>query len=188
VRNARLVTPAIGASTTGADGLKSPIFNGNMTRKRYRHGVSAPTTPISRSFSELTAREFHDIVKLRCDVFVVEQECAYAELDGRDVEAGTEHHWIVDDGSVVGYARTLAEPDGSIRIGRVVTAPVARGRGLAGELMRALLDRFGGGDLVLDAQSHLAGWYGRFGFVATGGEFVEDGIAHVPMRRRGVSG
>lgn len=152
-------------------------------RKRYRRSVSEPTPPISRRFGELTAREFHDVVRLRCDVFVVEQDCPYPELDGRDVEPETTHHWYEHDGAVVCYARTLGEPDGSLRIGRVVTAPAARGQGLAARLMTALVEQFGDVPLVLDAQSHLAGWYEGFGFARSGDEFVEDGIPHIPMRR-----
>ncbi|MEQ9161433.1 MAG: hypothetical protein RLN74_01925, partial [Ilumatobacter fluminis] len=62
------------------------------------------TTVISKPFAALTAREFHDVLRLRIDVFVVEQSCPYPELDGRDVEPGTEHHWITnsaDDRNVV---------------------------------------------------------------------------------------
>lgn len=139
-------------------------------------------TVSSARLDDIDVRVFHDIVRLRCDVFVVEQACIYPELDGRDVEPGTLHHWIADDDSIVAYARSLVDVDAT-RIGRVVTAPAARGRGVAASLIDhlvAMLD----GDLVLDAQSHLAGWYARFGFVVDGDEFVEDGIPHVPMRLR----
>jgi ElaA protein len=89
------------------------------------------------------------------------------------------------------YLRVLLEPGGERRIGRVVTAPAARGHGLAGVLMAAAVaDHGGGGDgggggsvLVLDAQAHLQGWYARFGFAASGPQFLEDAIPHVPMRR-----
>ena len=142
------------------------------------------TTVTSKRFDELTTREFHDLLRLRIDVFVVEQACAYPELDGRDVEDGTEHHWTTGaDGAPSCCARTLDDGD-AIRIGRVVTAPAARGGGLAAALMAHLVDRYDGRPLVLDAQSHLADWYRRFGFEPDGAEFVEDGIPHVPMRRR----
>ena len=141
------------------------------------------TDVISKRFGELTTREFHDLVRLRLDVFVVEQACPYPELDGRDVEPGTLHHWTIgDDGATTCYARTLVDGE-AIRIGRVVTAAEARGRGLAALLLSHLIERFDGRVLVLDAQSHLAEWYGRFGFERAGAEFVEDGIPHVPMRR-----
>ena len=138
---------------------------------------------ISRRFDELAVREFHDIARLRSEVFVVEQGCVYLDLDGRDVEPATEHHWLSLDGEVACYARTLVEPDGAVRIGRVVTAPARRGAGLAASLVTALVERHAGEPLVLEAQSHLADWYSRLGFVVTGAEYLEDGIPHVPMRR-----
>ena len=126
------------------------------------------------------------LLRLRGDVFVVEQECAYPDLDGRDTERSTEHRWLADAGSpttVLAYLRVLDDPAGR-RIGRVVTAPAARGQGLAARLVADVVDDLGGDvDLVLDAQSHLAGWYARYGFVRDGEDFVEDGIPHTPMRR-----
>jgi ElaA protein len=136
----------------------------------------------SAGFDGLTTRRLHDILRLRCDVFVVEQACAYPELDGRDVEPGTGHHWIDVDGELACYLRTLAEPDGATRIGRVVTAPGHRGRGLAAIAVTAVVDRHAAGRVVLDAQSYLVDWYRRLGFEPDGAEFVEDGIPHVPMR------
>jgi ElaA protein len=140
-------------------------------------------TVISRRFVDLSTVEFHDLLRLRTDVFVVEQECPYPELDGRDTDIGTEHHWIESDGMIACCARTLVEPDGSTRIGRVATDPDARGRGLAAEMVRALSERFDDSPIVLDAQSYLVEWYTALGFEPTGAEFVEDGIPHVPMRR-----
>ena len=130
------------------------------------------------------------IARLRVDVFVVEQHCPYPELDGRDLEPTAEHRWVVEagdatggGGAVLAYLRVLAEADGSRRVGRVVTAPSARGRGLSARLLEAVVSDHGTRELVLDAQSHLEGWYARSGFAADGPGFVEDGIPHVPMRR-----
>jgi ElaA protein len=121
-------------------------------------------------------------LKLRSDVFVVEQACPYPELDGRDAEAGTEHRWLEDDaGELVAYVRTLAEPDGTTRLGRVVTRPDARRGGLAKRLVEGVLADHD--DVRADAQAHLAGWYEALGFEPTGPEYLEDGIPHVPMRR-----
>lgn len=133
------------------------------------------------AFAELESRTAYLLWQLRESVFVVEQECPYLELDGRDLEPATRHLWVDDDGPVA-YLRVLADPDGR-RIGRVVVAPSHRGRGLAEALLRAALDIVGGGPCRLDAQSYLVGWYARFGFVACGQEFLDDGIPHVPMRR-----
>lgn len=135
------------------------------------------------AFGELSARTLHDLLKLRVDVFVVEQECAYPELDGRDVEPGTRHLWLERDGAIVAYLRILADPGGVARIGRVLVAPAARRQGLAGRLLTEALALVGERPCVLDAQSHLAGFYRAHGFTDTGPEFVEDGIPHLPMRR-----
>jgi ElaA protein len=133
-----------------------------------------------RSFEELSTREFHDIMALRVDVFVVEQACAYAELDGRDTEPGTRHLWLAA-GGIRAYLRVLDEGDNR-RIGRVVTAAEARGEGLAARLVDHAVASTRA-PWVLDAQSHLEAWYSARGFVVAGAEFVEDGIPHIPMRR-----
>ncbi|WP_416900520.1 GNAT family N-acetyltransferase [Micromonospora echinospora] len=144
-----------------------------------------PRTPVLRvsSFADLDARTFHDLLKLRIDVFVVEQACVYPELDGRDVEPGTRHLWLAEDGVPVAYLRILADPGGIERIGRVVVAPAARGGGHAGRLMTEALAVVGHRPCVLEAQSHLVDFYARYGFSASGPEYVEDGIPHTPMRR-----
>jgi ElaA protein len=126
----------------------------------------------------------YDLLRLRVDVFVVEQECAYPELDGRDVEPDAVMLWAEEDDRVLATVRLLVDhEDGGLRIGRVATASAARGRGLAADLMRLAIDRAEGHLVRLDAQAHLEGWYARFGFVADGPEFLEDGIPHVPMTR-----
>ena len=146
--------------------------------------ATAPSV-ISKRFDELTTTELYAVLRLRCDVFVVEQACAYPELDGRDAEPGTTHHWIPGrDGepAIAAYLRTLTEPDGTTRVGRVATAPAARGRGLAALLVQHV-GAAAGGPVVLDAQSQLTDWYRRLGYTVDGPEYVEDGIPHVPMRR-----
>ncbi|WP_433223776.1 GNAT family N-acetyltransferase [Dactylosporangium sp. CS-047395] len=134
-------------------------------------------------FASLSAADLYRILKLRCDVFVVEQHCPYPELDGRDTEPGTLHLWLdAPDGSVAAYLRVLS--DGAVaRIGRVVTAPSARGRGLAGSLLEAALGLVdASADVVLDAQTVATGLYERHGFVTDGLPYDDDGIEHVPMR------
>lgn len=142
------------------------------------------------TFAELDAATLYAILQLRVDVFVVEQHCAYRELDGRDTEPTTQHLWIADDGAIGAYLRLLmpvedsgVDPHGTggvARIGRVVSARAWRGRGAARRLVRAAVD-LAPGRVVLDAQAHLQRWYERLGFVVCGPGFVDDGIAHVPM-------
>ncbi len=134
------------------------------------------------AFDELDARTAYLLWQLRESVFVVEQECPYPELDGRDLEPGTRHVWAASEGGPIGYLRILDDGDHA-RIGRVLVVRSHRGQGLSGELMRRALDVIGGRPSVLDAQSPLAGWYARFGYEQTGAEFLDDGIRHVPMRR-----
>ncbi|NHI16419.1 GNAT family N-acetyltransferase [Microbacterium excoecariae] len=132
--------------------------------------------------AELDPGTLYEILRLRVDVFVVEQECPYPELDGRDAEPGAVLAWIEARGAVAATVRILREAFGW-RIGRVATRRDARGHGLAATLMRHAVAAHAGEEIVLDAQAHLAGWYGRFGFAVSGEEFLEDGIPHVPMRR-----
>ena len=133
-------------------------------------------------FGALDPVAAYDVWRLRQDVFVVEQECPYPDLDGRDEEPDTRHVVLRDDDGLLGYLRVLDDGDHA-RIGRVVLAREARGRGLADLLMHAALDIIGGRPIVLDAQSPLADWYASFGFEITGEEFLDDGIPHLPMRR-----
>jgi ElaA protein len=136
----------------------------------------------SATFRDLDTTTLYAILKLRVDVFVVEQQCAYPELDGRDTEPGTRHVWIERDGEVRAYLRILRETEQE-RIGRVVTGKAARGSGLADRLLTEALEIVGNRASVLEAQAHLAGFYARFGYQPTGPEYLEDGIPHIPMRR-----
>ena len=134
------------------------------------------------AFADLTVFELYALCRLRVDVFVVEQECPYPELDGRDLEPGTEHLWFEEDGDVLSLLRVLDDGPGRA-IGRVATAAGARGRGLAARLVQEALASYGDGPLHLGAQAHLESWYERFGFRRSGEGYVEDGIPHVPMHR-----
>ncbi|RWZ59380.1 GNAT family N-acetyltransferase [Labedella populi] len=126
------------------------------------------------------------ILQVRNAVFVVEQVAAYDDIDGRDAEFGAELMWAEEDGEILATLRILQETD-AIRIGRVVTAAAARGRGIGADLMRRAVQRCvevrPDEPILLDAQSHLVDWYARFGFVVEGEPFVEDEIPHRRMRR-----
>lgn len=139
------------------------------------------------AFEQLDARTAYAVWRLRQQVFVVEQDCPYPDLDGRDLEPDTRHVVLQDGDDVLGYARVLDDRD-VWRIGRVVLTAATRGRGLADVLMTTALQVCVGRDVVLDAQSPLADWYAGFGFEVSGPEFVEDGIPHLPMRRESVGG
>jgi ElaA protein len=123
----------------------------------------------------LTAAQLYGLLRLRAEVFVVEQACAYLDPDGLDLQPTTRHLWVESDGAVVSALRVVGQD-----LGRVVTAPSHRSRGLAAELVKRALD-VTPRPVRLNAQSYLVEWYGRFGFVVDGAEFVEDGIPHTPM-------
>ena len=132
---------------------------------------------------DLPARTAYDVWRLRQEVFVVEQDCPYPDLDGRDLEESTRHVVLLDDdGAVLGPLRVLDDGDAA-RLGRVVVAPAARGRGLAALMMDEAMALCGDREVRLDAQTGLTGFYEAYGFAVTGPEFDEDGIMHVPMRR-----
>lgn len=134
------------------------------------------------SFADLDAPTLYAILKLRSEVFVVEQDCVYLDPDGRDADPGTRHLWIERAGVIRAYLRIL--DDGDVpRIGRVVTAPDARGSGLAGTLVTEALKVIGDRPSVLHAQAHLKNFYAKFGYEQTGPEYIEDGIPHIPMLR-----
>lgn len=139
------------------------------------------------AFGELDPLTLYALLRLRVDVFVVEQRCPYPELDGRDTEPETRHVWLATAvAEPVAYLRILAEPKTeAVRIGRVATAAHARGTGLAARLMDTALAEVGRREIRLDSQTHAAGFYARYGFAATGPEFLDDGIPHVPMVRAG---
>ena len=131
---------------------------------------------------EVPAAKLYQLMMLRQDVFVVEQEAAYPDLDGRDLESSAILFWVEDNDRIVATLRVLRDPS-ERRIGRVATAASARGRGLAAELMQRAVAVCEPAAIVLDAQAQLENWYARFGFVRSGPNFVEDGIPHIPMRR-----
>lgn len=139
---------------------------------------------ICKHFSELTAAELYEIYRLRVSVFVVEQNCAYQEVDEADKTGW--HLWLRDADGIAAYARVLAPgtvfPD--VSIGRVIA--VRRREGLGSRIVRAAIDaaqeHFGARRITIEAQSYVKALYSRLGFVQTGPEFLEDGIPHVPMQ------
>jgi ElaA protein len=136
-----------------------------------------------RAFDELTAAELHGIYALRVRVFVVEQACAYQEVDELDLQA--RHVWAEADGRIAGYLRII--PAGAkydeVSFGRVVTAPEARGTGLGRELVRRALALTAGAPLRIAAQAYLERFYADFGFVRASDDFDDDGIPHLEMTR-----
>jgi len=137
----------------------------------------------SRSGPELCAAELYELLRLRADIFVVEQTCPYQDLDGLDLLAHTVHLWLTEDRRVVSCVRVLPEHNGRRKIGRVVTAADHRGQGHAARLMQAALDLDPAMTWELHAQCVVQNFHRRFGFQTVGDEFDEDGISHILMVR-----
>ncbi|MGH3853673.1 MAG: GNAT family N-acetyltransferase [Pseudonocardiaceae bacterium] len=139
-----------------------------------------------RLAADLSTAMIYALLRLRVEVFVVEQACPYPELDGHDLDRTTRHYWLAPPGATADPQATLRllEPrDGQFRIGRLCAARRARGQGEIRRLLQAALAEVGDAPCVLDSQRHCVGLYSAYGFVVDGAEFTEDGIPHVPMRR-----
>ncbi len=139
-----------------------------------------------KHFSELTAMELYKILRARAEIFVVEQDCVYQDLDNKDLNAW--HVWYEDEDGVAAYCRVLDkgvsyENEGSI--GRVIT--VKRGTGLGYKVMmegiRIAEEKFGQTSLRISAQQYAQGFYEKCGFVRVSEPYLEDDIPHVQMLR-----
>lgn len=128
----------------------------------------------------------YDMLALREAIFVVEQSCIYQELDGRDKTA--EHLLALQNDTVVACLRVLPpdENEGRIRIGRVAVSSGWRKRGIARQMIQSAINKARQDNpscgVFLDAQTYLQAFYESMGFQVCGGEFLEDGIPHVPMQ------
>lgn len=136
---------------------------------------------------ELLPAELLEILAARVHVFVVEQACAYQEVDDKDRQAV--HVMLRENGQLVAYARIVESADpNAISFGRVLVVKAARGRGLARQLLQATLAeisrRASGKPIKIQAQNYLRGFYVEFGFAATSDVYLEDGIPHVDMQKQ----
>lgn len=140
---------------------------------------------VCKHFSELTTEELYQILRLRSEVFVVEQNCVFLDLDNKD--AACHHVMGRRENQLLGYSRIM--PPGisyaESSIGRIVSSPTARGLGVGRELLpysiAALYRLHGKRDIRIGAQCYLKEFYESYGFVQTGEIYPEDGIDHVEM-------
>lgn len=137
-------------------------------------------------FTDLSNVELYKILQLRSEVFVVEQNCAYQDLDDKDLKAYHFSGW--QDDNVVAYTRLLAKGisyEDAASIGRVVTSPSVRGKNVGKELMRQSIEKiynlFGKIPIRISAQLYLKRFYESFSFVQISGVYMEDGIEHISM-------
>ncbi len=134
-----------------------------------------------KTFEELSVGELYEILKLRSDVFVVEQNCVYPDIDG--IDRKSMHLFAAEDGKIVSYLRIYRREEGVYQIGRVVTA--IRGRGYGREILKKGIEYIRGlkdaEKVYIEAQCYAIGFYEREGFRVSSDEFLEDGIPHVVM-------
>ncbi|MDY7092475.1 MAG: GNAT family N-acetyltransferase [Acidobacteriota bacterium] len=135
---------------------------------------------ICQPFDRLTVRQLHDLLELRCQVFIVEQNCAYDDIDGHDPESV---HLLAYDGETLEGCCRWYPRDPQVVFGRIVTSQRTRGQGLGSYLMAEALDRIGPTEIFLSAQAHLEPFYRRFGFIPQGEPYDDVGILHVHMVR-----
>jgi len=135
-----------------------------------------------KTFEELSSTELYSILKLRVDIFVVEQNCPYPELDGEDEEAV--HLYIKEGKEVASYLRIITNQV-KTRIGRVVTHKNHRGKQLSSKLMKEAMSyiqaKYPDKSIILSAQEHLQHFYSKFGFAPISEMYLEDDIPHVDM-------
>ena len=138
---------------------------------------------VVKTFDELSTRELYDLLRLRVDVFVVEQNCPYSELDGRDQAAL--HIWLQDDAGIQAYLRIMDRGVSSeyVTIGRVIAAKRRMGLGsrILSEGIRLARERFSADQIYLEAQVYAKSLYEKQGFLTISDPFLEDGIPHVKM-------
>ncbi len=135
-----------------------------------------------KAFRDLTLEELYEILRVRCAVFVVEQNCPYQDIDGIDPKSV--HVFLKEDGKVLACLRVFMRKDDYAQIGRVVTA--VRGKGYGRRIMEKGVEECGkisSKGIILEAQTYAAGFYAKYGFVPFGDEFDEDGIPHIQMIR-----
>ena len=141
-----------------------------------------------KTWTELTTDELYAFLKLRTDVFYLEQKVDDEELDNRDLEPETTHFYIADEAGAAAYLRTLLDDeaehlDARRIVGRVVVRADRRGEGLAQQLLNRVLSLYGHEPLMLHAQVYAAPLYAKAGFVAFGEPYDEAGISHISMYR-----
>lgn len=138
-----------------------------------------------KPFEALSPYELYDAIKLRNEVFVVEQNCIFQDADGKDLDAF--HLFIYQEEKLLAYSRLIAAGLGykEMSIGRIVSSPAARGMGigrvLVAESIKACKQLFGEGSIRIGAQYYLLNFYRSFGFKEEGDIYLEDGIEHIEM-------
>lgn len=135
----------------------------------------------SKVFSELTAKELYEILKARAEIFVVEQNCVYQDLDDKDYDSL--HVFCEEDGKVTAYLKAFSRGDSVVQMGRVLTIQhgTGLGRKILKEGIKQIRERMNPKQIYIEAQCYAIGYYEQEGFHVCSDEFLEDGIPHVRM-------
>ncbi len=135
----------------------------------------------AKRFEELSTRELYEILKARMEIFVVEQNCVYQDLDDHDYDSL--HVFYEKDGKVAAYLRAFFKEEAIVQMGRVLT--IQHGTGLGGKILKEgikqILEKMDPKQIYIEAQCYAIGFYEREGFEVCSDEFLEDGIPHVQM-------
>ncbi|MCB2362080.1 GNAT family N-acetyltransferase [Clostridium estertheticum] len=138
-----------------------------------------------KKFEELKVEEIYKILEIRNQVFIVEQQCAYQDCDGKDENAY--HLYLQDNGKIIAYLRILKKGISfdEISIGRVLVHENYRGKGISREMMLKAINfielNLNEEEIKIQAQSYLVNFYGSLGFKETSNEYLEDNIPHIDM-------
>lgn len=136
---------------------------------------------IAKQFDELTANELYEILKSRAEIFVVEQNVVYNDMDNMDYKSL--HCFIEDNGKILAYLRAFLKEENVVKAGRIMT--VNHGNGLGRRLLENSIIEIGNifncKKICIDAQKHAVGFYEKFGFKTVSGEFLEDGTVRISM-------
>lgn len=141
------------------------------------------------NFNQLSNQQLYDILKLRQDVFIIEQNCFYEDIDNNDNAAF--HILFYEDNNLIAYSRLFAPNimfEHACAIGRIIVKNTHRLRGFGHLVMKESINwcetNYPGIDIAIEAQAHLKRYYANFGFEAIGDEYDLDGIKHLIMRIR----
>lgn len=142
---------------------------------------------VSKTFNQLTLKELHDLFVLRSEVFVVEQDCVYQDIDGKDPK-GIHILGLDRKKKLAAYARVLPKGESHsscVSIGRLVVSKTSRGKNYGHYLVKKGIEeaiKLDATSLIkISAQAHLVTFYNSHGFIVSGERYLEDGIPHIPM-------
>ena len=137
---------------------------------------------IAKNFDELLPLELYEILKVRSQIFIVEQNMHCQDMDGIDINA--RHIYLEENGKILAYLRAFYDDENAVRIGRVlsITHGIGLGKRIIIEAIKDIKQNMACQKICLDSQKHAIGFYEKLGFKVISGEFLEEGVLHVKMQ------